>query len=574
MAASGCATKPITVGTFHLQRCSRTVGVTCDGSGSCYKSIGTCDDLCSYECQIQESVHTTCNTDVTGGLYRPDIKDEPEIKGSRVKLCSGLPTPGEVVLQYSDTPGCDLIDDPHPEFREHETGRLASGTELEKFGNRHLLEGRRYTLARGCQTGTYPPDFRLRTYWTKSWKPSSDDCFEHRLQDALGFFDLSSSKWPADVRATLQTPITPNSSLVSFDALPPKTQVICVNGEAIKIEYNAAVDIFVIKERGMCGSQKNADQIDVGTEVTVAGYVPCYTNAADFAFTLLHQDGNGLPYEAQDCECGPFINGVLNKDSFDEYKECHFMDFLPEMVICEPTAIRELFEELSFVFLAMPIYRRKTGCIDFYKHQPPQKGELSTITEKHIVNCNFNPKPTNTTPVNFVQIKWDQIDCTKGTSDSNFRETGINPNRSFLADACTNPLWQPGREKKLKTRMIGKKNRFMAPIAAQRMEWIESQRKREFWIEIHKRDMIYEEAEFIQIEHPDIQGPTGFSSDAVFWINQIDDLPGNCHRVHVEDSGFDARDNWAVDMTCDSECPAPLCNTEINCSDSFGLKIW
>lgn len=572
--ASSCYNHPLGVIDIHLQRCTKKVGVSCNGSGSCVESHKTCDDLCNYECEIRDNTYTTpCETDITGGMYQANIVSLPEIKGSKNKLCEGMPTASEIIIPMSDTKTCDWLDNPNLELQEH-VGSAAPGTALSKFKKRHHLEGRRFTYHNGFDCTNFPSDFISRDYWIKSFLPSGDCEYSLKGEDALGFFNLKDSKYPLDIKgktASKLPTVVPSNLLWQLKDVPADTQAVCYGGEAIKIE-NVSGEFFRVVERAACNSTLTSEEIKIGESVTVAGYLPERMTTADLMVKLLHQDGEGLPIKDQNCDCGPFTECLIDIVKFNEFAECYPLDYIPETIICKPTPIKQLMNEISFSFMTMPRINRDTGKIEPYKHKPPC-GEIKSINLKQIDNCEISWKTSPLIPITTVTLKSHPVDCTKGIDDSNLSDENYKPNAGAFGDACTNPAWLPKSEKVLKTRFIGKSNRAHSTIAVQRLEYILKQDQQAFSFEIHASQMDFQSTDFRSIEHPELQNDDGTPSNQVWWINQIDDLPGACHRVHVESSGFDTREKWGIGMFCDDECPIQLCDTD-ECGGRDWNRVW
>lgn len=580
-AESCCNREPITIVPIHLQRCDQEFGVTCNGTGEpCYQTIQTCKDKCNFQCEIRDNIHTSCSTSQVG-LHRNDIKDEPTFSGGKLKLCGGMPGPRTVTIPLQDTDSCDIIDDPYSEQRQH-FGSKAPGTELEKFKHRHILEGRRFSVQSGFCGAAYPDTFIDRTYYIDSFDgPDANCCFSLKGKDALGFFNLADTKWPAEANYKTVADIPIFNDVGDLIALDPDTsddaEVICIGGEAIKIEVSPTQvgtdrKLFTIIERDSCGSTKATDAIKAGTDYKIGGYIKEGLNAGDFIFQLLHQDGEGLPWQAQDCDCGPFQDAVIDATQFGEMiSGCASHLVLPETVICQPTSIRELLKEIEAMSLLKPVMNDESGMIELYLHQPPTDVQnLNCYTEDMMLRFDVSAAPTSK-HVTHTIIKSHPIDCTKGVTDENLVSTYANLNESFFGDACTNPEWRPRKVKEVKTRFLNTSNEFLGQTATSRLNYLLNQAPREVKFQVPAKFMVNRESDYICIDNPKLQTAAGDLSNDIFWITQIAQQ-GSCFEITAETSNFYKDQRW-LGFT-DNECTTLVSTTNTECADTCRAAIW
>ena len=583
-AAACVGKKPVTVARIQVQECAEVYG-----QGACYatdpepcdQTYKRCKARCAFNCRNVEYTHASCTTGQLGTAYDPNLTGPAEYNYGLVEFCKGLPQAATATLQFDDGPGCDYADP----YLEQRSDFDAAGYRMARFDARHRLEGRQLLLDQGWCDVPYPAAFNRQRLFIDSFTgPSGDNCrWTMKAKDALSFLNDNAAKWPAaEAVTTLAFELEPDStSLVVFDtpATNANATAFCINDEAILVEFANTVTMpitgelayaFRIVERAICGSTLNAETVEVDTVVNYAAYWPKGTNVATVYFDLLTGAG-GLPWFDQDCECGPFSTCVVDVQSFREFLNgCGKPYTIAETVICKPTGLRTIFDELA-VFGAWPYLDDCDQKIKLHFYQPTwcdPATDLPTFYEQQLIDCRVDVRPKAAERFSTVEIYGNPQDCTKGVSSDNLQLLAQVSGNSGAGEVCGNPNWMPPRTREIRSRFLDRSNNFLANKLAQRIWYARRETPRQITFRIHPSNLPADlrKTSFFRVKHKKLD--TVRTPSPIYWLQRMRPIGGNCWEIQAITSGFDENQRWrAAIRTCEGECASTITSVQNTACD-------
>jgi len=570
--ASCISRMSITIARIQVQECGHPVygqgGCTATRAEPCDHVLETCPSRCDFICKNVDYVHTDCKTSQVGNSYEPDVVDFPDYGLGSVEFCKGLPQSGTISLTLQDSPGCDYPD----RYRNtRPSGPDNDGYRLARFEQKHDLEGRLLEVGIGYCGQPYPSSFFNARYYIDSFTgPNGRECrWTIVAKDALSLLANSASQYPSNNDITklssdyVQGEFT-DLTLLLQDNLGDQfgdERIICLKGEAMRVEYRGQTQLFnhfyLIKEREMCGSTRITDTVEAGEDVYFAAYWPKGTNIADVYLDLLTK-GAGLPVEDQACDCGPYESCIVDVESFAEWADtCGKLYVIPETIICKPTGLRELFDELA-IFGVMPYLDDCDQKIKLHHYRPtwcdPHQ-DLPVFYENDLINCRVDVTPKPAERYTSVDIRGNPADCTKGVDDSNLVLLGRMQGLAGVGDVCGNPNWLPPKNRSLKSRFLGGCNAYLGPRLAQRIWYARRKKVKQIRFRVHasRLPVNLRKTSFFMLRHKKLE--TKRVPPAVYWLTRLRPVRGNCWEITAMTSGFDASQRWKSQVkTCEGEC--------------------
>ena len=581
-AAASKPHTPVWHAEIHVQRCSQEFGVTCNGTGEpCHKTIKTCKDPCNFECIPETISHTSLPSDKFG-LHIPDI-ESVKFSNSKIELFKGMPGAGSVSVTFTDTPGCDAIDDPHWSTRSEEF--KDKGTRLEKFDQRHILDGRRFTIESGSADSNYPADYLSRNYFVDEFTPSGNK-WTLKAKDALGFFDFEKSKLPFEADTKLFADLSPlhgkNHRILFDESFGLGIRAVFINGEALLIEWVATQQVgdrtfqrYKIVKRAVCGSTYNAEIVKAGTKVTRVSYYPAGTNITQVLLNYMFSGGNGLTFEDQECACGPMQGRTMDLVSLRRIEQGSGKVHTIGETLLPPLDTRTVVDQIAQVFNIWPYVNPFDGLVYFHEFCPPHADEeIPLISEGLMVDCKVTKKGRVSRRVTTTSVRGFVKDCTKGLSKENTELGSFGINSGALGSACDNPAWVPDSPKTITTYFISDYNSHMARKVEQRHNYIGRRIPREVQFTMHARDVPTDLNVYRRLDHSEIQNEFGNTSDVVWWVSSIEQTDDVYFKVTAEDSGFRTWQRWRTKRTCEGAGANIALGVRESCDNRECLLAW
>jgi len=262
---------------------------------------------------------------------------------------------------------------------------------------------------------------------------------------------------------------------------------------------------------------------------------------------------------------------IIDYDSFEDFRCSSPLSFIEEAIICQPTGLTTLLNELSDQFMFFLYYDSQSGKIKIKDYKPPFcDQEFITIEECQIAQGSFSTKDTDDR-YNQITYLHSPIDCSKGISESNFGAATATVSADSLAAPCERREYKTRKTKTIKSRWITQGNTYIARANGER------------WLRIRKCtgkqvsfDVDFDLAAcltlggYVKINHKKLQEADGSPMDTAFMLKGISNN-GACSKLTFERTDFD--NSISPCLTCEGEC-ATLATTIDPCQDQECIGIW
>ena len=613
-ASKNCGSKFASVWEIKLEQCTKQyAGEGCGADENdlpCRNTFKTCKSKCDFECRNKSFFHSDCDDncllDIAPEGYVPDVVSF-STNGSKFEICQGMPGVETQVLKLQDSKGSDYFEDPYRDRRPHNA--KDKGTRLEKWIQANNMEGRLVTWHYGPCDGSYPDSWLKRDYFIDSINGPTgrDRQYTLKLKDPFSLITedkrtvpptTNNLKLNATINRASNTIDVPfllqeyqNTFFDTAIADIPDDFYVCIDDKIMRVRpeelsnNNERKSIFRIIEKGVCDTDVLGfdEEIKKDTPVTLAKHWPKGTNIVQIIFDIIFQDGVNIPStqlfrsdvlfkgEGEDtCDCGPVLGNIFDEECFtDLARTCASFYFTDEVIICEPTSIKDLLNEIAQTYLIAPYIDDFTGLVKLKQIVPPKCDEIasfpvidecSILLGSESINRDRNRVATEvslfTNPPNCLADRNDYQFTNAALSSANLV---VDENSSFQGVAtCNNPAWRLPKRKSIFTRFLRGCNLYQRDLISRRTLELRQNIPIEFTFTVSGKDLTFVKGDYIIINHPLLQDIDGCETKDIFYVKSLGptNSKANLWKVVAESSGFNQCDVWVTSTTCDdlSDC--------------------
>lgn len=294
---------------------------------------------------------------------------------------------------------------------------------------------------------------------------------------------------------------------------------------------------LVLVQRAACGSERS--DISAGTRVAVVeSFAGCHV--ADAVLRLLTKLSNVSDTSLTCCGDEPAV--TIDCDSIEEFRCKNPLAIINDTLICESDNqnVAGLLEELAAENFFVISYDANEGTIKLVCLNPGDvpTGGAFVVNECDIVRGTMRNK-SKTERYSRVEVLHDTLDCSKGTSESNF-----GPGTYFVDTDTENPVvcervkYRTPKTKKWRSRWMGSCGAYLASTYAARICMLFNCPRERFSFQVMPSIACFiATGDLIQLNHSKKQNALGQTSETYYFVTGMcrTGQRQGCVEIHVEE---------------------------------------